>query len=91
MNRPSLKNNKKMLGGGNEMSYDIYGNDLRRGHCEVHPWVHEEYPCSVCCSENDERQRQQSQEEEMRRELENDYHEEMCGEAFIHKYGFPMC
>lgn len=30
------------------MSYDIYGNPLRRGHCEVHPHVHETYPCSVC-------------------------------------------
>lgn len=33
------------------MSWDIYGNPLRRGHCEVHPHVHEEYPCSVCMSE----------------------------------------
>lgn len=33
------------------MSWDIYGEPLRRGHCEVHPHVHEEYPCSVCISE----------------------------------------
>ena len=33
------------------MSWDIYGNPLQRGHCEVHPHVHEEYPCSVCLSE----------------------------------------
>ena len=33
------------------MGYDIYGNNLRNGHCEVHPNVHEEYPCSVCISE----------------------------------------
>jgi len=32
------------------MSWDIYGNPLRRGHCEVHPHVHEEYPCSLCLS-----------------------------------------
>jgi hypothetical protein len=31
-----------------DMSYDIYGETLRRGHCEVHPWVHCEYPCPVC-------------------------------------------
>lgn len=37
------------------MSYDIYGNTLRRGHCEVHPHVAEEYPCSVCMA--DKRQR----------------------------------
>lgn len=33
------------------MAWDIYGNPLKRGHCEVHPNVHEEYPCSVCMSE----------------------------------------
>lgn len=30
------------------MSWDIHGNPLRRGHCEVHPNVHEEFPCSTC-------------------------------------------
>jgi len=30
------------------MAYDIYGDRLRRGYCEVHPDVAEEYPCSVC-------------------------------------------
>lgn len=34
------------------MAFDIYGNDLQKGHCEVHPWVHQEYPCSVCLSEH---------------------------------------
>ena len=34
------------------MAYDIYGNNLQRGHCEVHPWVHEEYPCSICCTQS---------------------------------------
>lgn len=34
------------------MSFDIYGNNLRLGHCEVHPHVHEEYPCSVCLAES---------------------------------------
>lgn len=37
------------------MSYDIYGNTLMRGHCEVHPHVREEYPCSVCIQENNSR------------------------------------
>lgn len=44
------------------MSYDIYGNPLRRGHCEVHPHVHEEYPCSVCIQENENRNSQQQSE-----------------------------
>ncbi len=38
------------------MAFDIYGGNLRGGHCEVHPHVHEEYPCSVCYSESDQRQ-----------------------------------
>ena len=37
------------------MSWDIYGNPLKRGNCEVHPHVHEEYPCSVCLSERRQR------------------------------------
>jgi len=32
------------------MSWDIYGQPLARGQCEVHPHIHEEYPL-------DERQR----------------------------------
>jgi len=32
------------------MSFDIYGNNLQRGHCEVHPNIAEEYPCSLCQS-----------------------------------------
>jgi hypothetical protein len=31
---------------------DIYGEPLAGGHCEVHPWVHEEYPCGVCLADN---------------------------------------
>lgn len=40
------------------MGYDIYGNILSRGHCEVHPHVHEEYPCSVCVSEKNRQDQQ---------------------------------
>lgn len=35
------------------MSWDIYGNPLTRGHCEVHPHVAEEYPCFVCIAEKE--------------------------------------
>ena len=34
------------------MSFDIHGNKLQQGHCEVHPQVAEEYPCSVCNNEH---------------------------------------
>ena len=30
------------------VSFDIYGNKLRPGHCEVHPDVSETYPCWYC-------------------------------------------
>lgn len=43
------------------MAYDIYGNNLRSGHCEVHPWVHESYPCSACYADN---QRQEAEKEQ---------------------------
>lgn len=45
------------------MAYDIYGNTLRRGHCEVHPHVAEEYPCSVCISEKRQRDTMEQYEE----------------------------
>lgn len=44
------------------MAYDIFGNDLRRGYCEVHPHVQQEYPCDLCDSErrsHDEKRREQ--------------------------------
>lgn len=40
------------------MPFDIYGNNLRYGYCEVHPYVHEEYPCSMCYMENERNSRQ---------------------------------
>ena len=33
------------------MSYDIYGNLLKKGYCEVHPDVNEEFPCHKCRDE----------------------------------------
>ena len=30
------------------MSWDIYGEPLTPGYCEVHPQIHQEYPCFVC-------------------------------------------
>jgi len=36
------------------MAYDIYGNHLRRGYCEVHPDIPEEYPCSGCMERHSE-------------------------------------
>lgn len=41
--------------------WDIYGEPLERGHCEVHPWVHEEYPCPVCIGEHKSRKQQEQE------------------------------
>jgi hypothetical protein len=46
------------------MAYDIYGNNLRRGHCEVHPDVHEEYPCSLCYMEQSKHKEREMAERE---------------------------
>jgi hypothetical protein len=35
------------------MAFDIYGNHLRPGYCEVHPDVHESYPCRYCYEEQE--------------------------------------
>ncbi len=34
------------------MAFDVYGNHLKPGYCEVHPDVREEYPCSECIGES---------------------------------------
>ncbi len=46
------------------MAWDIYGERLERGHCEVHPHVHEEYPCSICLAESREKRRMQKEQEQ---------------------------
>lgn len=51
------------------MAWDIYGNTLQRGHCEVHPHVHEEYPCSVCMSERRQAQQPHDALEQLEFEL----------------------
>lgn len=34
------------------MSFDIYGQVLRDGHCEIHPNVPTPYPCHYCTTED---------------------------------------
>lgn len=50
------------------MAYDIYGNDLRRGYCEVHPHVHQEYPCDICCGDIEQNNRQNEQRQQMQKD-----------------------
>lgn len=71
------------------MPYDIYGNPLKRGYCEVHPNIGEEYPCSLCLAETELHQRKKEHQKAMEREhqkaMEREYQEAMelaqCNEA----------
>lgn len=65
------------------MAWDIYGNNLRRGYCEVHPDVPQEYPCMYCMRDIDEENRYQDEQrliEEAYREqvelIEREYRED---------------
>lgn len=51
------------------MPYDIWGNTLAAGHCEVHPWVHCPYPCPTCESEAERENEQRRQYEQHMQEL----------------------
>lgn len=57
------------------MSWDIYGNPLRRGHCEVHPHVHEEFPCSICMEERGRRNEPHNEMEQLQHDfaMQGDY------------------
>ena len=57
------------------MGYDIYGQNLVSGHCEVHPHVAQTYPCSLCYAETDNRQQQQ--QEDPRDAQQREYYAEM--------------
>lgn len=39
------------------MSWDIHGNPLKPGHCEVHPHVAEMYPCTTCIADTREKRK----------------------------------
>ena len=66
-----------------DMAYDIYGQNLASGHCEVHPWVGESYPCSLCYAENASRNQKQYDydtraEAEYYAEMERAHYEELA-------------
>lgn len=48
------------------MAWDIYGNNLRRGYCEVHPHVQQEYPCDICCRERRDSDNQRKEHEQQK-------------------------
>jgi len=51
------------------MSWDIYGDPLERGFCEVHPWVKQEYPCCLCAAENAVLRQQEKEHKEAMRDM----------------------
>lgn len=55
------------------MAYDIYGQSLERGHCEVHPWVPYEYPCPECMERQEREEHERQMELEYYTEIENAY------------------
>jgi hypothetical protein len=57
--------------------FDIYGGRLLRGHCEVHPHVHEEYPCSVCLTESRQKQREHDEQRIADAAYEAEYYQAM--------------
>lgn len=71
------------------MAWDIYGGYLEPGHCEVHPHVHEEYPCSICIHEakaQEEEKRQYEQAmaeygEQLYREQAIEHWQGQCGDG----------
>ena len=64
------------------MQFDIYGERLRSGFCEVHPWVAMEYPCSQCYAEHESNRMQKDQyDREMREQEERHYAELFAAEC----------
>ena len=53
------------------MSWDIYGNPLRPGHCEAHPDIAQPFPCSIC---------RQAQEQEKMERIHNVHIQEFHAE-----------
>ena len=39
------------------MAFDIYGERLEPGHCEIHPWMACEYPCPICVEKRKQSER----------------------------------
>lgn len=55
------------------MSYDIWGNPLKSGYCEVHPDVHSPYPCECCLEESYDSERYRQAEAEAARDYERQF------------------
>lgn len=56
------------------MAFDIFGQRLLPGHCEVHPHIHDEYPCCMCLAHD----RQRAQECDHEGPIEDEYLTHIC-------------
>lgn len=63
------------------MAYDIYGNNLRIGYCEVHPQVNEEYPCSLCYADGKIREQHNTELTKYYKIQEEEYYKSMRDES----------
>jgi len=61
------------------MAYDIFGNNLRRGYCEVHPHVAEEYTCCMCMMESKQINNQRMYEQQDTRTMPEFEEMKCCG------------
>ena len=68
------------------MSFDIYGYPLRQGYCEVHPEVHQSYPCSLCYAESKKADDDKRMEKEHYKQIEAEHHRDMEIEEQKHSF-----
>lgn len=65
------------------MSFDIYGNHLRPGYCEVHPDHRGTYPCDLCEEREQDDYYRRQEENEYYKHLEEDYYREQYGDYLL--------
>lgn len=68
------------------MPYDIYGQPLERGFCEVHPHVRQEYPCELCRAEHDRHEREHREHYKSMAEQERAYYARQYAEIEIRSW-----
>ena len=68
------------------MSYDIYGQSLRRGHCEVHPEMHQEYPCDICIGNERESYEDTVSRDHYEQEMYEQYCRDMISEIIVESF-----
>jgi len=68
------------------MPYDIYGQPLRRGYCEVHPDMHQEYPCYICLYNAREYQENSEERDHYEQEMYEQYCKDMISEIIVDSF-----